>query len=243
MPQGEKIGRIDVHCHLLPGVDDGCQTIEQSLQCARMFVEEGYTHVFCTPHIWPNLKDNQAPNILDWTASLQKQLGAASIPLKVLPGGEISLRPDYAQTPPEQIPSYSGAGRFVLFDFWADRLPPHFEPTVRWFRSLGLQPIMAHPERVRAVQDDPGLADYFQEIGLLLQGNLYCLVESSLAPPIATQTALRFLVEKRYFMLGSDCHGPDTLPIRFAGLQRAVELVGRKAVDRLTIDTPRQLLP
>ena len=48
-------GRIDVHSHLLPGLDDGCVSLDESLACARRLVAEGYTHSFCTPHIWPNL--------------------------------------------------------------------------------------------------------------------------------------------------------------------------------------------
>ena len=48
-------GRIDVHSHLLPNVDDGCGSQAETLECARRLVEAGYTHSFCTPHYWPNL--------------------------------------------------------------------------------------------------------------------------------------------------------------------------------------------
>ena len=54
------IGRIDVHSHLLPGVDDGCRDVAESIACARKMVEAGYTHSYCTPHVWERLGNNRA---------------------------------------------------------------------------------------------------------------------------------------------------------------------------------------
>jgi hypothetical protein len=90
------------------------------------------------------------------------------------------------------------------------------------------------------VQLDPELADYFADLGLLLQGNLQCLGD----PPRAAtrQIADRFLQEDRYFMLGMDLHNHRTLPVRLAGLNHAMDLVGNAAVDRLTIHNPAKLL-
>ena len=115
-------GRIDVHSHLLPGVDDGCATVDESLQCARMLVEFGYTHAFCTPHIWPSLPGNTVTTISAGVESLQHALDQQRIPLRVLPGGEIGLLamwPALETFADDQIVTYSLAGRFVLFDFWA----------------------------------------------------------------------------------------------------------------------------
>ena len=80
--------KIDVHSHLLPGIDDGCKTIEESVECARLLVERGYTHTFCTPHIWTSLPANTVINIPTMTAALQTELDRQNIPLKLFPGGE-----------------------------------------------------------------------------------------------------------------------------------------------------------
>jgi protein-tyrosine phosphatase len=105
---------------------------------------------------------------------------------------------------------------------------------------MGLTVILAHPERMRAVQDDPSLAEYFTSIGLLLQGNLQCLGD----PPHTDtrRVAELFLRENRYFCLGSDCHNPNTLDIRMRGLANAIELAGDAVIDRLTKENPRKLL-
>jgi protein-tyrosine phosphatase len=233
-------GRFDVHSHLLPGVDDGCDSIAESIECARELVKAGYTHSFCTPHFWPSLPFNTVASIRQRVMDLQVELDRDEIPLKLYPGGEMNLRPDFMDTPIEALPTFNMAGKYAMFDLWADRIPSWFEPSVRWMQSHGLMVILAHPERIRAVQLDPNLADYFAEIGLLLQGNLQCMGD----PPRATtrQIAERYLREKRYFMLGMDLHNHGSMPLRLAGLKNAIELVGNDVVDELTIRNPMQLL-
>ena len=233
------MGRIDVHSHLLPGLDDGCQTLDESMACARLLVKAGYSHVFCTPHVWPNLPDNSPQEIAQRTVELQIALNMEQIELKVFPGGEINLRPDTVSTPADQMVTYGMNGHYCLFDLWAQTLPDFFEPAVRWMQSLGLTVVLAHPERMRAIQDQPELVDDIAEMGVLLQGNLHCLVD----PPdsLTRRRVEEFLLEDRYFMLGSDLHRLQSLPPRLAGLQRAIDLVGEDVVDRLTMDNPAKL--
>ena len=235
------IGRIDVHSHLLPGIDDGCASIEDSVLCARMLVAAGYTHAFCTPHIWPNLKNNTAASIPLWTADFQSRLVEEDVNLRLIPGGELNLREGIWDTPAESIVTYAMAGTHVLVDFWADKLPSWFEKAIHFFQKLGLTVVLAHPERVRAVQDNPNIVDLFADMDLVLQGNLQCLGEAEGTP--YRRTAERFLLEGAYTFLGSDTHNSSTLALRLDGLKRAIALVGRDAVDRLTIEGPKKLLP
>jgi protein-tyrosine phosphatase len=173
-------GRIDVRSHILPGIGDGCATVDESLACARVLVANGYTHSFCTPHVmpggWGYITRDAIPG---WVNALQTEMDRAGIPLKLMPGGEMNFRPDFLEWPDERIIFYQMAGRYALADMWANELPDHFEPFVRWLQERGMTVILAHPERMRAVQDDPSLADYFADIGLLLQGNLQCFNDPS----------------------------------------------------------------
>ena len=235
-----RIGRIDVHSHLLPGLDDGCQSLEESLTCARIMVREGYTHSFCTPHIWPNLPHNNVQSIVRKTRELQNAMDEAGIEYQVYPGGELNVRPGLSEMPGEQVPTFRMAGKYCLFDIWVDVIPKYFWHEVEWLQSLGLQVIVAHPERMRAVQDKPELADKFQEAGLLLQGNLQCFGD---APNSYTRRlAERYIREGRYFLLGSDTHNVAGLDIRLRGLETAINLVGDAEIWRLTRDNPMKLL-
>lgn len=203
-------------------------------------VGAGYTHSFCTPHIWPTFPGNTAAAIPELTVELQAALNAAGVPLTLSPGGEINLQPTTRQMPVEELVTYGMRRKHVLFDLWADELPDFFEPSVRWFQSLGVTPILAHPERMKAVQDDPSLADRFAEMGLLMQGNLQCFADPPGTP--THDVAARFLAEGRYFMLGCDLHRIESLPYRLQGLARAKDLAGEKRVYELTAINPLQLL-
>lgn len=236
-------GRIDIHGHLLPGIDDGCPSAEDSLACARMLVDAGYTHACCTPHVWPTLARNTVTAIRQRTDELQQQLDAAGVPLRLIPGGEINLEwnwPAIGSAPPAEIASYGLAGKHLLFDFWADTFPDFLPPAVQRLQGLGFTLIMAHPERLIAVQTDPAIADRFIEMDIRLQCNSWCLTD-----PVGTPTrdvSERLLRDGKYFLLGTDLHNAATLPIRLEGVHRAIEYVGADAVDALTITNPRQLV-
>ena len=234
-------GRIDVHSHLIPGVDDGCRDVAESIACARLLVEAGYTHSFCTPHVLPEFPENTVANITRKTRELQAALDGAGVSLKLIPGGEITIREKTSATAADALVSFGMGRKFVLVDMWVDRLPPYFRPTIEWLQGHGVKVILAHPERMEAVQRDPELVSSFQELGLLLQGNLQCFSD----PPGEPRRRLveRFLLEDRYFLLGSDLHNVGSLPTRMQGLGRAIDLVGDETVNRLTMDHPRQLLP
>src|SRR5688572_15257784 len=141
------IGRIDVHSHLLPGIDDGCKTIEQSIECARVLVANGYTHAFCTPHIWPSYKGISRTSVPRWCALLQKEFERNGVALKLLPGGELNLYMGVTSTPAEDVVPLN-LGRYQLVDMWASEIPPFFEEAIRWLQGMGLTVILAHPERM-----------------------------------------------------------------------------------------------
>ena len=233
-------GRIDVHAHLLPGVDDGCADVAESISCARMLVAAGYSHAFCTPHIWPNLPDNNPQVIPQRVKELQRHYDEAGVNLNLLSGGELNLRPEMLNWSREQIPTYAMKGKFCIFDLWADKLPPFFWPVVEHLQGLDLKVIVAHPERLRAVQEEPHLADEFLQRGLLLQGNLQCLSDAIGSP--TRRTVEKFLLERKYFLLGTDTHNPQTIGIRLNGLLTAIELAGSEYIDQLTITNPKVLI-
>jgi protein-tyrosine phosphatase len=240
------VGRVDVHTHLLPGIDDGCTSVADSIACARALVDVGYTHAFCTPHVWPNLPDNNAREIRRRTANLQSDFDRASVPLTLLPGGENNLMsawPEIGHKPREEVVTYNLAGRYVLFDFWADtatQVRELVEPAVRHLRSQGFELILAHPERITALQSDDRVLRRLTELGVKLQLNSWCLTERK--GTTKRDMAEQLLFDGRYFLVGTDLHRPSGMPIRTAGLAIAEHLVGRDEVERLTVTNPKLLL-
>ncbi len=232
-------GRIDIHSHLLPKLDDGCAGMEDSLECARRLVAVGYTHSFCTPHIWTSSPHNNVDEIPLRVRELQELLDAAGIGLTLLPGGENNFT-ELQRLWDKKLVTYGMAGKYVLSDIWVEALPDYFFRGVRTLQDHGLTVILAHPERMRAVQDDPTLADTFDKLGILLQGNLQCMGD----PPGTTtrRTAELYLREGRYTFLGTDLHNTRSLELRLKGLKNAIDLVGDDVVNKLTITNPQRLL-
>jgi protein-tyrosine phosphatase len=232
-------GRIDIHAHLLPGVDDGCQDIAESLACARRMVEAGFTDLVCTPHVWPNMPHNNPRDTPPRVAALQRELDRERVPLRLHVGGEINLR-DHTADDVKQLLTYQLGGRHVLIDFWFPELPDWFDRVIGQLQQSGLTVIIAHPERIECFQRNPEIIDALITRGVLLQANLQCLPD-----PVEKPTRLlaeRWLRERRYTFLASDLHRLDTLQLRLDGLQRAIELLGDEEVDRLTRLNPRQVL-
>ncbi|MGA3065423.1 MAG: CpsB/CapC family capsule biosynthesis tyrosine phosphatase [Tepidisphaeraceae bacterium] len=237
-------GRIDVHSHLLPGLDDGCADAAESLACAKALVAEGYTHAFCTPHVWRSLSNNPL-SIAAAVANLQAHLDSENIALKLMPGGEINLLeawPQIAELQDEQIVTYGMAGKYLLFDFWADtwaECREDLEAAIGNLVSRGLKPIMGHPERIAAMRE-PGAIERVRELGALLQLNSYCLSERVDKP--LYEAASRWLTEDKYFLIGSDTHKPAGMGYRSRGLKKAGEIGGEKMMEKLTVLNPRLLM-
>lgn len=233
-------GRIDVHAHLLPGLDDGSKSVEESIEIARLMAGEGYDTIVCTPHVWPHLTKHRPLFIGQEVAKLQAHLDGARIPIRLVPGGELYVELDIFSMPAEQIPTYANQGRHALFDFWGAQWPEQIWIWIGRLRSLGIEPIVAHPERVELLRDNPDLVAQLEREGLRLQGNLESL--SGNLGPATLRLAERLLTEGRYFMLGSDLHRLATMPQRIEGLRRAIQLVGEAKVDELTRLRPATLL-
>src|SRR5687767_9185565 len=85
---------IDLHCHLLPGIDDGARDLSVALDMARALVEDGVSIVACTPHILPGVYHNTGPQIRDATSALQLAIEQASIPLHLTVGADVHMVPD-----------------------------------------------------------------------------------------------------------------------------------------------------
>src|SRR3954470_2914039 len=116
--------RIDTHCHILPGVDDGCSQISESLDCIRQFMAAGYVGSICTPHIIPRAYPRNIPSqVREWVAELQQVLVENGIDYQLWAGGEVVLDPDnWKWFERDGVPTL-GTSRAVLMDWWGPTWP------------------------------------------------------------------------------------------------------------------------
>ena len=85
---------IDLHCHILPGIDDGARDWSVSIQMAKLYAGDGVTVVACTPHILPGMYHNSGPQIRELTLALQQVLDREGIPLRLVTGADVHMVPD-----------------------------------------------------------------------------------------------------------------------------------------------------
>jgi protein-tyrosine phosphatase len=235
------MNRIDVHCHFLPALDDGCATLEESIECLRMMAQAGYSRVFLTPHCGAQgAQDPSTAHVAELVSQLARHVAAQQIPIELKPGGELRLSPHIAEELPRQgVPTYGHAGKYVLADSWDDDWPAWATRAVEWLQKRGYIVILAHPERMPVLLREPAKIDELARLGLLFQGNLGPLGGAD--APRVVALAQRFLQEGRYFMVGSDGHRPGHLAARLAGLARVEELAGAEKLEELTVKNPSRL--
>ena len=233
-------GRVDIHTHLLPAVDDGCEDSEQSLACVRSMIQAGYVAAVCTPHIWPNLPNNIPPIIRSRAAELQQQIDDAGLQFKLFTGGELQLRADVTEWMAEFGVPTLGDSRAVLFDFWQPTWPDWVEQSIDWLSERDYQPIMAHPERMPCVISEPNVVYDLVGKGLWLQGNLRSLTGEN--GPHADEAIRQFLGDRLYRFMAMDVHGPDFMPSHIDGLEILKKEFGESAATYLTQTSPRALL-
>src|ERR1019366_3707975 len=150
---------LDLHCHILPGVDDGAASLDEALAMARFCARDGITHIIATPHCHRHCRLLR-PDILPHVARLNEELAKAEIALVILPGSEIQVTDAAAYRRDFEAGLYCHLGdgcTFTLLEFaWKEELyPPNAPELVNWIRKQGMTPIVVPTERYRFFTDDP----------------------------------------------------------------------------------------
>jgi protein-tyrosine phosphatase len=160
---------IDLHCHILPGVDDGAQSLSDSLSMAKMAVEQGIQRIVATPHHMNNAYENPKRSILDRVKDLNEKLREEKIELEVLPGQEVRIHG-------EMIEGYK-AGEilpvnhtpYLLVEFPSNHVPRYTEKLFYDLQMNGLIPVIVHPERNQEIMEHPELLYQLVKKGAMTQ--------------------------------------------------------------------------
>lgn len=164
---------LDLHCHILPGVDDGPGTLEEALAIARFAVADGITHVVATPHCHRHTRMLRHL-VLPHVRHFNEALADADIRLTVLPGSEIQVFDSVLYRREFEAGLYCHLGdrpTFTLLEFaWdARRYPPDAPELIEWLWTRGTIPIIAHPERYKFFRNDPAKLRAVADAGAWLQ--------------------------------------------------------------------------
>lgn len=229
---------IDIHSHILPGLDDGAATIEEAIAMASCAIADGIKQMVVTPHV----KSRTYPSkeaILDKMANLQDVLQKKGINLLLLPGAEYRIDPELPrQLAKGELLTINNKGRYLLVEFSDVSVPDYTADLFFKLLQLGVTPIIAHPERSSIfIEDHNSLYE------LLSNGALAQLTSGSLTgyfSPEITSTARSFLEKGYVQFIASDAHSRSGQLLHFKPAVREVmRLLGEEQGRRLLIKNPQ----
>ncbi|HXY17088.1 MAG TPA: CpsB/CapC family capsule biosynthesis tyrosine phosphatase [Gaiellaceae bacterium] len=229
---------IDLHSHILPGLDDGAATIDESVAMARSMAEDGIRIVAATPHVRNDYPTT--PTQMEEALRLVRDaVASAGIDIDVRPGGEIALD-ELASLDRETLLRFGlgGHDRALLLEYPYSGWPLSLESICIRLRQDGIVPVIAHPERNREIQRSPSDLE-----PLVAAGGLVQLTAASVDGRLGRAPAAcarRLLELELAHLVASDAHSPG---IRSAGLSAAAAAIGGRVLARwLTLDVPEAIL-
>ncbi len=202
---------VDIHSHLLPGLDDGVEMLEESLQIIKTFEALGYKKVITTPHILSDFYKNSPETILPVLKELQKYiLGKTNVIVEA--AAEYYLDETFINLINEGKKKLLTLGNdFILFETSFMSEPVYLKEAIFKIQSLGLKPILAHPERYQYLHNDWALATDLFERGTYFQINLNSL-SGYYSIPVKKMVA-KLIKSKMVHFFGSDCHNPKQIEV------------------------------
>jgi protein-tyrosine phosphatase len=245
---------IDIHSHILPGVDDGARNLDEALAMARLAVADGTTHLFATPHHIYFLPLTRK-EVRGRVNALQKALDDAGIALTIVPGHEVRLYEDVLADWEVELAGPLGDSRYVLAEPDFYRFDRSNVRIVLEMIDRGIIPVLAHPERIIPIQEDLSLIEPILERGGLVQ-----VTSDNLVPPVlagsagakthplvsskaARDTALEMLKRGWVHIIASDAHNTSSRrPGLSAARDAAAKIVGLPQAQAMVTTNPQAIV-
>jgi len=246
---------VDLHCHILPGVDDGAADWDACLEMARIAVADGIETICATPH-WPGDDSgaSKSHNVRVLARAVQDRLDEEQIPLRVVPGHEMVILPEL----PEEL-SNGGAltlgdgvisrafadpratARYALLEMPYQPLPFFLRDIVFQVQSRGITPVLAHPERNPTVQSRPEVLGDYVDAGCVLQVSAGSILGQF--GQTTHRTALAILRHGWCHVIASDGHSTGNRPPRLsAARDEAARTIGTVMAERAVAEIPASIL-
>lgn len=234
---------VDLHSHLLPGMDDGPETLDQAMALVEHAVSAGIVRSIVTPHVLPGRYENTLPGIREAATRFRAHLNERGIPLEIGYAAEVRIGPDVLMLADEgalpTLGSVDGYG-IVLLEFPDSHIPPGSDKLVATMLEKKLRPLIAHPERNKDVMRDVEKIAPFVHCGCWLQ--LTAGSTTGVFGPRCLEVSRQLLLRGWATVLASDAHNivarePELEP----GRRAAERIVGESASWTLVRDMPARI--
>ncbi len=196
---------IDLHTHILAGMDDGAKDLLESIHMAEIAMNDGINIVAATPHVRTQVFENRKEDILIKVAALNKELKKNLVDVTVLPGAEYRLEYDlFQQLENGEILTINDTGKYLLVELPPNLIPPRTEDMIYEIQIRGITPIIAHPERNDYFARNTGALQSYVDRGVLTQ--ITSTSVTGLFGSKAQKAAWKFMENGMVHILASDGH-------------------------------------
>ena len=233
---------IDIHCHILPGIDDGPATLEESVAMCRIAAADGITALVATPHFRPGTYDISGSRVVEKVEQLQRAVEGAGITIRILPGADVTVTPEL----PGHLSSIESltinrTGRYFLAELPHDTVPRRWDDFLLSIKNSGIVPILTHPER------NPWFLAHADALyGYVRAGGMVQITAMSLTDhryEAVRRYSLFLLKNNLAHIIASDAHSPvERRPILSEALAAAQQAVGEHRARQFVLDNPQAVI-
>lgn len=232
---------IDVHSHILPNIDDGSRSIEETFNLIKEAKEAGFEGIVCTSHYMENYYETNRPEREVWINAIHENLENKNIDMNLYLGNEIYMSDNIIELLEDGKATTMNDTSYVLFELPMNVEPMNLYDMVYEMQQYKIVPILAHPERYSFVQTDPELIYDLIDKGVLMQANYGSIIGQY--GKKAQMIVQKFLENNMIHMLGTDVHRQNTIYPKIPEIILELKsLIGEEKVKELTTINPELVI-
>ncbi len=232
---------IDMHTHILPNIDDGSRSIEETFNLIKEAKEVGFDAIISTSHYMEGYYETDSPEREVWINAIYENLQNKNIDIKLYLGNEIYISENIVKLLEEGKASTINETSYVLFEMPLNAEPMNLYDVIYEMLQYKLVPILAHPERYSFVQKEPELIYDLVQKGVLMQSNYGSVI--GMYGEKAQIIVKKFLENNMIHFLGTDVHRQNTIYPRIPEiLEELNSIIGEEYVEKLTTTNPKLVL-
>ena len=232
---------IDIHSHIIPNVDDGARSVEETFNILKEAQEAGFTDVILTSHFLLIYYETNAQELIFWKEKLQEVLKKQGTKINLHSGMEIYITNQMEELLENKKILTLANSRYMLIELPLATNVKYFDYVVYYLEAKGIKPIIAHPERYKCVQKDPDIVEEYIEKGCLIQCNYGSIV--NLYGREAEKTIKTILKKNQVHFLGSDVHRENgTYLIILDAIKKIRKIIGENKINEITTINPKKIL-
>ena len=232
---------IDFHSHIIPNIDDGSRSVEETFNLLQEAQEVGFDGIVLTSHYIENYYETNAPERDIWVKAISDNLKIKGLETNLFLGNEIYISDNMMNLLIEGKASTINNSSYVLFEMPMNTEPMNLYDVIYSLEENKLIPVLAHPERYSFVQKEPELVYDLIQKGVLMQSNYGSILGQY--GEKAKFTVKKFLESDMVHFLGSDVHRPKTIyPKIPQALEEIEKIIGKEKLEKLTTINPKLAL-